>query len=517
MDNHELTVKNSDEIDLSDSMNANISNPFGYFPDAELVFAIVCPLGANHQGAASTLANYLGQFGYQSNQIRLSEEFQNLCQRMQIPYDLPVSKFEQAKYKMKIGNQIRELTGQLNIFGQIAAGRIAEKRQETIGNGDLEHESNRFKVADKLPHTAHIITTLKRPEEVDVLRRIYGTGFFLIGLMPLAVEQSNYFEERGMGEGAAELMDVDQAEDDRFGQRTRDTFQLADVFVPMGDYQNHLSRFLELIFGNPLITPELDEHAMFLAYAASLRSGDLSRQVGAAIFDQHGDSIAVGCNEVPRFGGGIYGPGIGSHRDMENGSDSNDKAKKEMIESVLKTLGKEDMEYDEAKKLLKKTGLPDLTEFGRSVHAEMEALLACARTGRSTRGATLYTTTFPCHNCCRHIIGAGIARVLYIEPYPKSKAFELHKDAISTMSEGEENRIPFTPFIGVGPRRYFDLFSLKLSTGLQVDRKRDGHPIVFERSNATPRLQMQPNSYLEREFHVWSDLSRILASKGSNG
>ena len=418
---------------------------------------------------------------------------------------------------MKIGNRIRELTGELNIFGQIAAGRIAEKRQGTIRNRNVEDDANNFKAPEKLPQTAHIITTLKRPEEVDVLRRIYGTGFFLIGLMPLSVEQTKYFEERGMAEGAEDLIEADEAEDDKFGQRTRDTFQLADVFVPMGDYQSHLARFLELIFGNPLITPELDEHAMFLAYAASLRSGDLSRQVGAAIFDMHGDSIAVGCNEVPKFGGGIYGPGNGNHRDMEIGFDSNDKAKKEMVESVLKTLGKEDIKYDEAKKLLKKTGLTDLTEFGRSVHAEMEALLACARTGRSPRGATLYTTTFPCHNCCRHIIGAGITKVLYIEPYPKSKAFELHKDAISAISEGEAGRIPFIPFIGVGPRRYFDLFSLKLSTGLHIDRKKDGCPVVFDRSKASPRLQMQPNSYLEREFHVWSELSHILSPRGSNG
>lgn len=35
---------------------------------------------------------------------------------------------------------------------------------------------------------------------------------------------------------------------------------------------------------------------MFMAYAASLRSGDLSRQVGAAIADKSGALLAVGCN-----------------------------------------------------------------------------------------------------------------------------------------------------------------------------------------------------------------------------
>jgi deoxycytidylate deaminase len=37
----------------------------------------------------------------------------------------------------------------------------------------------------------------------------------------------------------------------------------------------------------------------------------------------------------------------------------------------------------EAKKLLRSTGLLDITEFGRAVHAEMDALLTCLRSGVS--------------------------------------------------------------------------------------------------------------------------------------
>ena len=95
----------------------------------------------------------------------------------------------------------------------------------------------------------------------------------------------------------------------------------------------------------------------------------------------------------------------------------------------------EDDARGKAREVLKATGLFDITEFGRAVHAEMDALLSCSRTGRSTRGGTIYTTTFPCHNCTRHIIAAGIKKVVYIEPYAKSKAFSLHQDAI-TNNEG---------------------------------------------------------------------------------
>ena len=71
---------------------------------------------------------------------------------------------------------------------------------------------------------------------------------------------------------------------------------------------------------------------------------------------------------------------------------------------------------------LKDAAVMDLTEYGRVVHAEMHALCDAARLGKAIKGATLYCTTFPCHNCTKHILAAGIRRVVYIEPYPKSLA-----------------------------------------------------------------------------------------------
>ena len=79
---------------------------------------------------------------------------------------------------------------------------------------------------------------------------------------------------------------------------------------------------------------------------------------------------------------------------------------------------------------LRNTKIFEITEYGRAVHAEMDALLNCASAGVSPKGATLFTTAFPCHNCTRHIIAAGISRVVSIEPYPKSQAVDLHGDAI---------------------------------------------------------------------------------------
>jgi deoxycytidylate deaminase len=253
---------------------------------------------------------------------------------------------------------------------------------------------------------------------------------------------------------------------------------------------------------------------MFLAYAASLSSGSLSRQVGAAIIGEHGDLLAVGYNEAPKAFGGVYGPEEGSQRDLEKKEDSNDREKLAMAQRIIQALWKG--HESEAIERLEETGLLDITEFGRAVHAEMAALLSCLRTGTSTRRATLYTTTFPCHNCARHIIASGIRKVVYIEPYAKSKASALHDDAIS-IDEEEDGKIPFMPFIGIGPRRYFDLFSLNLSTGYPIERKKeDGTLVDWERSRAPLRMQLQPSSYIRRELLAFKALEELISSHRGN-
>ena len=62
----------------------------------------------------------------------------------------------------------------------------------------------------------------------------------------------------------------------------------------------------------------------------------------------------------------------------------------------------------------------------------MDALLSAARSGAKTGGTRLYVTTFPCHNCARHIVSAGVGEVRTFEPYLKSQAIPLHGDAIVT-------------------------------------------------------------------------------------
>lgn len=71
--------------------------------------------------------------------------------------------------------------------------------------------------------------------------------------------------------------------------------------------------------------------------------------------------------------------------------------------------------------ILKESKIKKITEYGRVVHAEMDALLSCSRSNISTQGATLFVTTFPCHNCAKHIISAGIEKVVLLSHTLKVK------------------------------------------------------------------------------------------------
>lgn len=53
----------------------------------------------------------------------------------------------------------------------------------------------------------------------------------------------------------------------------------------------------------------------------------------------------------------------------------------------------------------------------RTVHAEANAILQCAKFGAQTEGADIYVSHFPCLQCTKSIIQAGIANVYYLHDY----------------------------------------------------------------------------------------------------
>ncbi|MEG1504341.1 MAG: ComE operon protein 2 [Enterococcus sp.] len=53
----------------------------------------------------------------------------------------------------------------------------------------------------------------------------------------------------------------------------------------------------------------------------------------------------------------------------------------------------------------------------RTIHAEMNALLQCAKLGIATDQAEIYVTHFPCLACTKALLQAGIKKIHYLKDY----------------------------------------------------------------------------------------------------
>jgi dCMP deaminase len=72
----------------------------------------------------------------------------------------------------------------------------------------------------------------------------------------------------------------------------------------------------------------------------------------------------------------------------------------------------------------------------RTIHAEMNALLQCAKFGVPTADSEIYVTHFPCLQCCKALIQAGIKTVYYAEDYKNHPyAIELFNQADVTIEK----------------------------------------------------------------------------------
>jgi deoxycytidylate deaminase len=300
----------------------------------------------------------------------------------------------------------------------------------------------------------------------------------------------------------------------------REVFHLADFIVNKDtteDEKIQTDRFVDLLFGNNARSPTKTEYGMYIAKSASLRSLDLSRQVGAAIFSETGEIITMGCNEVPKGEGGTYWSDEHyDNRDYKRKEDPNEKIKRQNIIELLSRLEKKYLNheaYSSIEEIFKAAAVQDSKvmdslEYGRIIHAEMSAIADAARLGRPIKGAVLFCTTFPCHICAKHIVASGISKVVFLEPYPKSHAFDLHYDSIRVEGDvaAEYEDFPkadFVHFSGVSPRRYRDFFE-------KMKRKSDDEKFLEWGAGPRPIIDVKLPIWCLLEWHVFDGLPNDL-------
>jgi deoxycytidylate deaminase len=491
----------------------------------ELVLGLVGAVGCDLTAVSNLLCDALKRATYTTRLVRVSSLLHQLDRYQALRGLATGSEYERIKRHMEAGTDLRSIARRGDIMAWLAVGAIRELREVCRKGGRTDVEGR-----IPLPRTAFVIQSIKHPAEVKTLRDVYGRAFFLVSAYaPREMRVEALARQIAQSEGesdasrhrhqAERLIQIDEQEDQDLGQSVRDSFPLGDVFIDTRSRRSMaagIDRFVDGIFGDPFITPTRDEFGMYHAFAASLRSADLGRQVGASIASTRGEILCVGCNDVPKASGGLYWTeDTPDHRDFREGYDSSEKFKKAIAVQLVQKLQKAGWSAPDnaqptdeiaaslvsKKGPLKGTPILGLLEFGRAVHAEMAAIVYAADRGVSIHGATMFATTFPCHLCARHIVAAGLQRVVYIEPYPKSQAEELYKDSLVVdPSSAVDRKVTFEPFVGIAPSLYMWMFK-------NSDRKSTSGDIVkWSVSAGNPKLKRFVASYILIEDRVLGEL-----------
>lgn len=431
-------------------------------PCDHLFIAMVGNVGSGVSTTASIIKSKLEEkYGYQVMNLRMSEFIENsqigLEKKLK---SLPAE--EKVESYQTCGNELRKKYGDDFLARRAIFSATAHPTTQ--------------------PRYAYIFDSFKHPAEIATLKRCYEERLLTFTVFCPARIRKTRLENKGISNKTIDsIFERDEFELDIHGQKVRDTAYLSDFFIRNSGYntvslEGTIDRYLEIIFGAKIHSPTADESGMAKAFGAAANSACMSRQVGASVYDKDGKLLATGCNDVPKFGGGIYGETndlANDHRcyNWKEKVCHNDFEKSEIYKDLVDalfpdvSLGKnmQALKHQIVERI-KGTRVRDLIEFSRSVHAEMDALVSVSRHGTgSTIGGVLYSKTFPCHNCARHIVAAGIDRVVFVEPYPKSLALKLHSDSITVRDDDKNDHVFFVQYEGVSPKVFSRFFSVEFS------------------------------------------------------
>lgn len=375
--------------------------------DMDLIFGLVAPIGTKIDLVQKSLETEISSYKYETKIINVSDIIDTICKEFRLRENYEGSL--RIQDKIKIGNEICKITESKDFLSLAVVSKI-KQHQESITTS-LKSELGIPKENKKV---AYIIRQLKRPEEAKLLKNIYGDRFIQISannsqdvrfsvLKDLISKEYPEKTPADVDLFAQKIIndDADEVSED-YGQKISDTFYTADFFVECKSRESvdiAIKRFLKGIFGSNLISPTRDEYGSYFAKAASLKAVDMSRQVGAAIFTQGGEIVIMGCNDVAKAGGGLFWEeDQEKHRDIDLGLEANKEETSRIIYSFLETLLKKDviesapeqiLSRRDVKEAISESLIGDITEYGRMVHAEMNAITDAARLGRSLENTNI--------------------------------------------------------------------------------------------------------------------------------
>jgi deoxycytidylate deaminase len=287
----------------------------------------------------------------------------------------------------------------------------------------------------------YLLNQVKNLAIYEILNRIYDENYLQVSCFSSLEKQKESLSiETDAGKNMAKLFDKSHF----FVNLDQSLFAL----------NTHIQKLVEILFGIYKEYPSPEEYGMAVAYTVSKRSNfPGERHVGACITAASGEIIATGSIRAPTAA-------ANPTRAQENAIQQGYAACKTQLTHFERLI--ENSNIPNPNKQALQQFVHNSMEFHPCTHAEMAAISDAAKLGISTRNATLYSTTFPCHMCTKDIISSGITKVVFLEAFPKSKNKELYSELIAIdPTEPVEGKVSFFTFCGVGPRKYNYFYSLE--------------------------------------------------------
>lgn len=254
--------------------------------------------------AVASARRLLEDFGYEVVHLKLSRFIEGLLTRNLIAnWDAAAESRNRYERLQLAGNKLRS-TRSADFLAELAIAVISKDRVEREATRQNDKSENLDLLGIVPGRVAYLIDQLKHPEEVRLLRRVYGNLFYLVGVLASERQRTENLRKSMTLSEVSPTIERDRQDEEEHGQQLDKTLRLADFFLRNNRHNDKsierpLKRFFSLVHGETARTPSKDEYAMYAAFSAGLRSACLSRQVGAAIADVHGNVLATGCNDVP--------------------------------------------------------------------------------------------------------------------------------------------------------------------------------------------------------------------------
>lgn len=229
----------------------------------ELFIGLVAPLGVDLDDAMEVLKASFKGVGYETHEIRMSALLREVPSVAKSLPDPSATEDARIEGYMDAADKLRSDVGTGSVLVHLAMANMRDWRTQKTGS------------VRPVPHTAVVFNSLKHPDEIRALRKIYGDAFFAISIFTPTKSRIEALSRRiakSRQSSPDEWLDVAErlvkkdaeAPSVRLGQNVEGTFPLGDFFV-RGEHssiRSEIGRLTDVLFSDPFRTPTVDECGM---------------------------------------------------------------------------------------------------------------------------------------------------------------------------------------------------------------------------------------------------------------